>query len=103
MDGLFIMTAVFFSVLVLSLQLSGMSKELTRRLDAQDDQLARIAERVGVPAPRVRVLPDVLDALARGKKIEAVKLYRDATGTGLKEAKQAVDAIEASGTQDRRA
>ena len=32
-------------------------------------------------------------ALARGKKIEAIKLYREATGTGLKEAKDFVDAL----------
>jgi ribosomal protein L7/L12 len=34
-------------------------------------------------------------ALAReGKKIEAIKLYRDLTGAGLKEAKDAVEALE---------
>ena len=29
-----------------------------------------------------------------GRKIEAIKLYREATGVGLKEAKDAVDGIE---------
>ena len=33
------------------------------------------------------------DALARGKKIEAIKIYRDVTGASLKEAKDAVDAM----------
>jgi large subunit ribosomal protein L7/L12 len=33
------------------------------------------------------------DLIARGKKIEAIKIYREATGVGLKEAKDAVDAI----------
>ncbi len=37
---------------------------------------------------------DVVDALRRGMKIEAVKLYRAATGTGLAEAKTVVDALE---------
>lgn len=37
---------------------------------------------------------DVLDALRRGNKIEAIKLLRQKTGLGLKEAK---DAVEASG------
>jgi ribosomal protein L7/L12 len=33
--------------------------------------------------------------LAAGRKIEAIKLYRTATGAGLAEAKQAVEAMEA--------
>ncbi len=36
----------------------------------------------------------VRDLLASGKKIEAIKIYREATGLGLKEAKDAVEAIE---------
>jgi ribosomal protein L7/L12 len=35
------------------------------------------------------------DALRAGNKIEAIKLYRAATGLGLKEAKDAVDAMTA--------
>jgi hypothetical protein len=37
---------------------------------------------------------DVLEALRRGNKIEAIKRLREQTGLGLKEAK---DAVEASG------
>jgi len=33
------------------------------------------------------------DALAAGRKIEAIKLYREATGKGLKEAKDFIDAL----------
>ena len=33
--------------------------------------------------------------LAAGRKIAAIKLYREATGTGLAEAKQAVEELEA--------
>ena len=35
--------------------------------------------------------PNVLDALQQGKKLEAVKLLCEATGLGLKEAKDAID------------
>jgi hypothetical protein len=42
-------------------------------------------------------LPDnIVAALKRGNKIEAIKLLREQTGIGLKEAK---DAIEASGIE----
>ena len=33
------------------------------------------------------------DALAAGRKVEAIKLYREFTGTGLKEAKDFIDAL----------
>jgi len=55
---------------------------------------------VTVPAdfvPRVNkddVLPQVRNALASGNKIEAVRLYRQGFGVGLKEAKDAVDAMQ---------
>jgi ribosomal protein L7/L12 len=38
----------------------------------------------------------VLEAIERGHKIEAVKRYREATGAGLAESKDAVEAIMAS-------
>lgn len=38
----------------------------------------------GLPEP-------IRDALRRGRKIEAIKLYREATGAGLREAKDAID------------
>ena len=40
----------------------------------------------------------VLDLISSGKKIEAVKRYRELTGVGLKEAKDAVDRIEEEAT-----
>ena len=36
----------------------------------------------------------IRELLAQGQKIAAVKLYRELTGVGLKEAKDAIDAIE---------
>lgn len=39
-------------------------------------------------------LAQVKDLLRQGQKIAAVKLYRQATGVGLKEAKDAIDAME---------
>ena len=35
--------------------------------------------------------PQVQDALRRGNKIEAIKIYRELTGVGLAEAKQVID------------
>jgi len=36
----------------------------------------------------------IVSAISRGQKIEAIKLYRDATGLGLAESKDAVEAME---------
>lgn len=41
--------------------------------------------------------PDVVEALRRGNKIEAIKLMRRATRTGLAEAKGAIEAHDGSG------
>jgi len=51
------------------------------------------------PAPHLTVAPADLEAQVRrqmqaGKKIEAIKIYRQTTGVGLKEAKDAVEALE---------
>jgi ribosomal protein L7/L12 len=40
----------------------------------------------------------VLALVHDGRKIEAIKLYRDLTGAGLKEAKDAVEALERGGS-----
>lgn len=45
------------------------------------------------PLPQ-EALAEVEELLLRNKKIEAIKLYREATGAGLKESKDAVEAIQ---------
>lgn len=42
-----------------------------------------------------KLLDDIKAEIAAGNKINAIKLYRDATGAGLAEAKQAVELIAA--------
>lgn len=49
----------------------------------------------GPPAPFLP--PSFDDALRQGKMIEAIKIYRQATGAGLAEAKSAVEAIMRNG------
>jgi ribosomal protein L7/L12 len=42
-----------------------------------------------------KLLDDIKAEIAAGNKITAIKLYRDATGAGLAESKEAVELIEA--------
>ena len=46
------------------------------------------------PTPEDKLEP-IKQALFQGRKIEAIKLYRKCAGAGLKEAKEAVDKLEA--------
>ena len=54
----------------------------------------------GLPSilPTTGMTPEKMDAIvsaiSRGQKIEAIKLYREATGLGLAESKDAVEAME---------
>jgi hypothetical protein len=50
-----------------------------------------------MPSPSLNEaqLNAIADSLRAGNKIEAIKLYREATGFGLKESKDEVEAIEA--------
>ena len=38
--------------------------------------------------------PQIQEALRRGNKIEAIKIYRELTGVGLAEAKEAIERAE---------
>lgn len=44
--------------------------------------------------PKEQLLKDVHELASGGYKIEAIKKYRDATGAGLKEAKEYVERLE---------
>ncbi len=49
---------------------------------------------MSTPVPEDRLV-GITEALRQGRKIDAIKLYRDCTGAGLAEAKSAVESIEA--------
>lgn len=44
--------------------------------------------------PRSTLPPELIDLIQCGRKIEAIKLYREHTRVGLKEAKDAVEQLE---------
>ena len=53
-----------------------------------------VANRPGQPTSIPGMSPQVLAQLVAGKKIGAIKRYREEYGSGLKEAKDAVDEFE---------
>jgi len=63
-------------------------------------QLDAIMKHLGLPEPPTSrpgaLSPQVAALVAAGRKIEAIKLYRQETGEGLKQAKSAVEGANAA-------
>ncbi|MFE9254080.1 ribosomal protein L7/L12 [Streptomyces sp. NPDC006879] len=72
---------------------SSRAAALERRLDRLDRRLDLIMDHLGLEEPPIPGLDRVQALVAEGKSIEAIKVYRQLTGAGLKEAKEAVEAL----------
>jgi hypothetical protein len=68
---------------------------LTRRIRRLEEQVALLSDKLGVTweEPGSGIPPEIVDLARRGKKIEAIKAYRELTGVGLAEAKDVIDGI----------
>lgn len=68
---------------------------LQSRVNELEDKLQFLYRRLNIsylgPNDDPALDPRVQDALRRGNKIEAIKIYRELTGVGLAEAKEAVE------------
>lgn len=74
-------------------ELSGLS--LAEAKEHIEAMAAELAAQTPMGTPAATVTPEaIVTALENRRKIEAVKLYREATGQGLKKSKDAVDAAE---------
>lgn len=71
---------------------------LKSRINELEDRLNFLYRRLNIeyadPNSDPVLSPQIQDALRRGNKIEAIKIYRELTGVGLAEAKQAIDQAE---------
>jgi ribosomal protein L7/L12 len=71
---------------------------LQRNQERIESKLNKIIEQLGVSEPSIKLINDELkDELIKlveaNKKVKAIKKLRDATGMGLKEAKDYVDSL----------
>jgi ribosomal protein L7/L12 len=89
-----ILLCTFLVVILMQMRFNAMASGLARlsRLEAKVDLLLKNANIKYDPTANVPA--DVVEALRRGAKIEAIKRYRQATGVGLKEAKDFVEALQ---------
>ena len=71
---------------------------LKSRINELEDRLKFIYRRLNIeyadPNSDPVLSPQIQEALRRGNKIEAIKIYRELTGVGLAEAKQVIDRAE---------
>ena len=72
---------------------------LKSRINELEDRLKFIYRRLNIeyadaPNSDPVLSPQIQDALRKGNKIEAIKIYRELTGVGLAEAKSVIDKAE---------
>ena len=71
--------------------------QLRQRITKLENQIAFILHQQGLIYPEEQnmgVSSEIMNLMRQGKKIQAIKLYRQETGVGLKQAKDFVDALE---------
>jgi hypothetical protein len=92
-------------LLILCLLPLGVLVHQSRRLDIAEQRLRAITridakldlllKHAGIEYnPYSGLPPNVMDALNRGKKIEAIKFYRNATKVSLKKAKEFIEQVQ---------
>lgn len=96
-DAAFVGALVGVGLAILFTRLAAIDRRLNRlsRLDAKVDALLSAS---GIKFDELQDVPiDVREALERGETILAIKRFRQATGLGLKEAKDFVDEVRRRG------
>jgi hypothetical protein len=95
MDYGMLLLGVVVLVVVVALGSSATDRRLTRvdrHLSRVERKLDAIADRLGVVVTEPE-LAEVTAVLRQGKKIQAIKVYRESTGADLREARDAVERL----------
>ena len=87
-----IIAVVGFGLIVASRRDQRTSREAAR-LTAVERKLDVVMKHLGLEEPAPTEDPEVVAHLVKGEFIQAIKVYRERTGAGLAEAKDAVEEI----------
>jgi ribosomal protein L7/L12 len=82
-----LLVGLFLGLVLISIMINYKAERLEGKVNA-------ILKHLGIafpPAPSERIKGIARDPARKGARIEAIKAYREETGLGLKEAKDAVD------------
>lgn len=76
-------------------QLQSMFQKINERLRAIEAQVSLLSDKAGIPfeLPSEGAPNEVIELVVAGKKLEAIKLYRELTGADFETARDAVDSI----------
>jgi ribosomal protein L7/L12 len=92
MDYGMLLLGVVLLVVVVGLGSSATERRLSRRLERMERKLDAIVAQLGVTVEEPG-LAEVAALVREGKKIQAIKVYRENTGADLKEARDAVERL----------
>ncbi|MCR6482013.1 hypothetical protein M8542_04215 [Amycolatopsis sp. OK19-0408] len=92
MDYGMLLLGIVLLVAVVGLSSSTTERRLSRRLDRMERKLDAIVTQLGVTVEEPG-LAEVTALVREGKKIQAIKTYREHTGADLKEARDAVERL----------
>lgn len=70
-----------------------LSQQFSRRLNRIEGKLDQLLQHAGVEPQPLPAEDEIRELMLAGRKIEAIKVYRKATGTSLAEAKAIIDKI----------
>ncbi len=87
-----LLLGIVLLITVVGLGASNTERRLGRRLDRMERKLDAIVAQLGVTVEEPG-LAEVTALLRAGKKIQAIKVYRENTGADLKEARDAVERL----------
>jgi hypothetical protein len=100
MSSFEIVVLVFvFVALSVILRISSAGREIGKikaqlaGINGKLDALLKSADVKYDPFPNLSLSQDIQSAVRNGRKIEAIKLYRQETGAGLAESKRMIDSI----------
>ncbi|PNE42510.1 MULTISPECIES: hypothetical protein [Streptomyces] len=92
MDTTFSALAFFvLAIAVLASATDRRTKPLERRMARLEQKMDRLMAHLGMEEVEDPRMAEVDALLAKGKTVHAIKIYREVTGAGLVEAKEAVE------------
>lgn len=91
--GIFVLC--WFIIFAIGWSARDVTQKLEARLDRLEQKLDAALTQLGVAIESAKPPSEVLGLLQAGRKIEAIKAYRNATGAGLAEAKAFVEQLAA--------
>jgi hypothetical protein len=86
---------MFVYVIAIDMAMKQTRRDMARRIGRVNDKLDLLLAQAGVrlDTPDVPRLDEIRELARSGKKIHAIKLYRNVTGADLAEAKNAVEQL----------